>query len=342
MEMSPALWLPALLLLAQAPAPEPLTRDALLEALQGGRDTAQLADIVRQQGSAFFPSAEDEAALRAAGAPPALVKALKTGYRPVGPPVEQDDLLLLIRLQPPRERLQRLIESRGVAFATTPQVGAAILEAGGDSALVGLVALNKRAPAAPPPPQIPPLPPDAVPFTRISPYDAATPAGVCDLRIRVDQDVEIHLRGGEIAYLVKRGAEPVPADSTCSQPLPDAPVRMDVRKMRGRGRVALVQIPDATNHFTARLLVEDPARGQRPVPHPYQLAKVSPGMCPAGPLTLKVWPPAASPLRSPHSGVPFRWPPWSPACAAMSCCASIRRQPRSTWFRWTGPATRAA
>lgn len=261
----PLLSVLALLALPAPPArAQAVSRAELIAALKAGRDAQQLAAEAKQHGVDFFAGEEDEAALKAAGATPALLAELRSAYRPSGPPVSQSDLLLVLKLRPPRERLERLIESRGVDFAISPQAGAEIMAAGGDSALVGLIALNKRLPPEPPPPPapvIPPLPPNPVAFQRISPYDAAAPAGVCDLRVRVDQDVEFFLRGEEIAYEVRRGAPPVPADSSCNQPLPQATVRVAVRKVRGRGKVTLLQQPSEDNHFTTKLLVEDPGGG---------------------------------------------------------------------------------
>lgn len=254
---------PVLLLALLAPLamPQTFSRATLIEALQGGRDAAQLTEDVKQRGVDFYPNEEDEAALKQAGATPAFLASLKSSFRPAGPPISQTDLLLVLKLRPERKRLERLIEARGVDFTISPTVGSEILAAGGDSALVGLIALSKRLPPTPPAPVIPPLPPNPIPFQRISPYDAKATAGLCDLRVRVDQDVEFYLRGEEIAYGVKRGGLPVPADSSCSQPLPQAPVRLDMRKVRGRGKVTLLERPDAGNHYTARILVEDPGSG---------------------------------------------------------------------------------
>jgi hypothetical protein len=259
--MRPVVWL--MLLAALPGAAQVLTRASIEEALRGGRDAAQLAEEAAKRGVGFVVLADDEAALTAAGATPALLAALKSGYRPEGPPLTQSDLLMLLRLRPPQERLIRLIESRGVDFAMSKEVGAEILAAGGDSAVVGLIALNRKEvkPKEPPKPVAPPLPGDALSFQRISPYDAATPAGVCDLRVRVDHEVEFYLRGEEITADVRRGAAPVAVDCSCSQPLPGAAVIMDVRKMRGRGQVTLVEKPSADNFFRARIHVLDGAGG---------------------------------------------------------------------------------
>lgn len=259
MTLAPCLCL--LIVLAGTAASQSLTRDEVLEALKAGRGAELLAGEAKQRGVGFYPNAEDEAALRSAGAAPALLDALRNAYRPAGPPVSLDDIILLIKLQPPRQRLERLIESRGVDFDLTPQAGAGILAAGGDSALVGLLALNRRQPSPPPPPPVPPLPPNPVPFTRISPYDAAAPAGVCDLRLHVDHEVELLVRGEEIAYEIRRGAPPKPAESSCNQPLPAGASRIEVTRQRGRGKVTLLDRPSAGNHGTARILIADSAGG---------------------------------------------------------------------------------
>ncbi|HAX41945.1 MAG TPA: hypothetical protein PLF84_18225 [Bryobacteraceae bacterium] len=259
--MRAAVWL--MLLGALPGTAQVLTRASIEKALKGGRDAGQLAEEAAKRGVGFVMQADDEAALTAAGATPGLLAALKGGYRPEGPPLTQSDLLMVLRLRPPKERLSRLIESRGVEFAMSKEIGAEILAAGGDSSIVGLIALNRKEPPAPPEPEIvvPPLPGDAISFQRISPYDAATPAGVCDLRIRVDHEVEFYLRGEEITADVRRGAPPVAVDCNCSQPLPAAAVIMDVKKMRGRGQVTLIEKPSADNFFRARIHVLDGSGG---------------------------------------------------------------------------------
>lgn len=265
--------IPRLTLLVMLPAllaAQALSRSDLLEALKSGRAADQLVADVSQRGASFYPNPEDEAALAAAGATPALLSTVKGNYRPAGPPITQGDLLLLLRLRPPRQRLERLIESRGVAFAVTPQVGGEILAAGGDSALVGLIALHQRAPAAQPPPTpapppatqpTPALAPNAIPFQKVPPYDPAAPAGACDLRVRVDQATEFLFRGSSVTFEVKQGADPVDAGSSCTQPLPQAAVSMGASKLRGRGKVTLIQRPVAANIYAAKILVEDEAGG---------------------------------------------------------------------------------
>jgi hypothetical protein len=259
--MTPLAWLGLLMVLAGTASAQSLARDEVVEALKAGRGAEQLAGEAKQRGVGFYPNAEDEAALQAAGATPALLEALRSGYRPAGPPVSQDDIILLLKLRPPRQRLERLIESRGVDFDITPQTGAGILAAGGDSALVGLIALSRRQPPEPPPPPVPPLPPNPVPFTRISPYDAAAPAGVCDLSLHVDHEVELLVRGETIAYDIRRGAPPKLAGSSCNQPFPAGVSRIEVKKQRGRGKVTLLDRPTPGNHGTARILIEDSAGG---------------------------------------------------------------------------------
>ncbi len=242
------------------------SRSELLEALKSAPRAEELAAEVDRRGVSFFASPEDQAALKAAGAPPALLAAVERSFRPPGPPIAQADLVLLLRLGAPRQRLERLIEARGVAFAISPQAGAEILAAGGDSALVGLVALHQKTPSPPPQsttpaPPAPPPPANRIPFQRIPPYDPDLPSGLCDLRVRVDQTTEFLLRGPAVGFEVKQGADPLDAGSSCTQPLPAAAVALGASKLRGRGKVTVLEQPAPGNSYTARILVEDPAGG---------------------------------------------------------------------------------
>ena len=122
--------------------------------------------------------------------------------------------------------------------------------------------LNKRLLPELPPPPAPVIPP-LLPNRRVlceSPVRCSAPAGL-HLCVRVIRMSSSSARGEEIAYEVRRGAPPVPADSSCNQPLPQATVRVAVRKVRGRGKVTLLQQPSEDNHFTTKLLVEDPGGG---------------------------------------------------------------------------------
>ncbi len=164
---------------------KPISQQGLTEALRIGGLTAQeLIDIVRERGVAFQVTEQVEADLRAAGAAPALIDAVRASYRP--PPVEapppppavqlgplsKNEIATLLQVGTSAARIAQIVNQRGVSFPLTPAITSELPGIGADPALLGAIetawaksgaALTPPQPepaatpaATPPPPPAPP------------------------------------------------------------------------------------------------------------------------------------------------------------------------------------------
>jgi hypothetical protein len=94
--------------------------------------------------------------------------------------------------------------------------------------------------------------------------DAKIPRGKaeCEIRLMVDQQVEVSLHGDTIGVHTLTGADARDNGSECSAPLPGRVVdgfTMTVKKRHGE--VRLVAEPSARNDFTATIFIHDNAAG---------------------------------------------------------------------------------
>jgi hypothetical protein len=95
--------------------------------------------------------------------------------------------------------------------------------------------------------------------------NAKIPRGqaLCEIRLMVDQQVEVSLRGDLIGIHTLTGADARDNGSECSAPLPGRVVdgfTMAVKKKHGE--VRLVAEPSAHNDFTATIFIHDNAAGE--------------------------------------------------------------------------------
>jgi len=95
--------------------------------------------------------------------------------------------------------------------------------------------------------------------------DAKIPRGKaqCEIRLMVDQQVEVSLHGDTIGVHTLTGADARDNGSECSAPLPGRVVdgfTMTVKKRHGE--VRLVAEPSARNDFTATIFIHDNAAGE--------------------------------------------------------------------------------
>jgi hypothetical protein len=167
-----------LVMLASSPqhaqAKKPISKSGLLEAVRlNGLSTQELIERVRQRGVSFQLTSQDEADLREAGARPELIEAVRASYRPEGPPdagggkpigggrsnpgyrvptgapLSQNEVVTLLQSGVGSSRVEQMVETRGVDFALTPVITRKIKDAGGSTALIGMIA--ERATASPGP-----------------------------------------------------------------------------------------------------------------------------------------------------------------------------------------------
>lgn len=86
--------------------------------------------------------------------------------------------------------------------------------------------------------------------------------GRCEVRMWVDHQAELRIRGDRILVRTVEGARSYDEGSACSQPLPYNSMRdFRVRQIAGRNRVNLVQEPNRMNNYTALFSINDDQGG---------------------------------------------------------------------------------
>ncbi len=82
-------------------------------------------------------------------------------------------------------------------------------------------------------------------------------SGVLRWRGRVDGSDYIYLRGNRVDIRHLQAAPITNTNYDLSSPLPRTPVNVQLRRLRGRGRVQVIQQPSPQNAYTAGVLIED-------------------------------------------------------------------------------------
>jgi hypothetical protein len=87
--------------------------------------------------------------------------------------------------------------------------------------------------------------------------------GRCTIRVRIDDDSDVELRGDQIRIRVLRGGPGRDEGSECNAPLPTSANISDFRfrGREGRGNPRLVQEPNRGNYYVAVVNVQDPKGG---------------------------------------------------------------------------------
>jgi hypothetical protein len=98
---------------------------------------------------------------------------------------------------------------------------------------------------------------------RTNDYDERRSNGYCMVRLTVDDEVVVHIRGWRIAFETLRGRQAADQGTECSQPMPvgSALANFRFRGIDGRGNVELIEQPGSGNSYTARVRVSDPKGG---------------------------------------------------------------------------------
>lgn len=111
-------------------------------------------------------------------------------------------------------------------------------------------------------------------------YNERRDNGYCVVRLRVDDEVVIHIRGSRLAFETVRGREAYDEGSECSQPMPygSALANFRFRGVDGRGRVELAEAPDSGNRYTARVRIQDSKGGDEGYTFRVQWDNRNPGM----------------------------------------------------------------
>jgi hypothetical protein len=87
--------------------------------------------------------------------------------------------------------------------------------------------------------------------------------GRCRIRVRIDDDSDVELRGDQIRIRVLRGAPGRDEGSECNAPLPTSGTihNFRFRGISGRGSQRLMETPTDRNFYTAVVNVQDPRAG---------------------------------------------------------------------------------
>jgi hypothetical protein len=93
-------------------------------------------------------------------------------------------------------------------------------------------------------------------------WDPRALEGRCEVRMWVDHQAELRIRGDGIIVRTVEGARSYDEGSACSHPLPYNSIRdFQVRQTAGRNRVNLVQQPNRMNNYTALFSINDDQGG---------------------------------------------------------------------------------
>jgi len=98
---------------------------------------------------------------------------------------------------------------------------------------------------------------------RTGDYDANKMSGYCTIRVRVDSETIVHVRGEKVALETLAGRPSSDEGTECSQPLPggEGVANFKFRGVDGRGEQTLVEAPSADNSWTAKIRIRDSQGG---------------------------------------------------------------------------------
>jgi hypothetical protein len=87
--------------------------------------------------------------------------------------------------------------------------------------------------------------------------------GRCEIRVWVDDEVNIFLQGDQLTFETVRGLPAREAGAECTQPMPDGAALADFqfKGIDGRGQVELIQAPERRNGYRAWVRIRDPKGG---------------------------------------------------------------------------------
>jgi hypothetical protein len=151
----------------------PIKKKGLLDTLRTNVvPTNVLVQHIERRGVDFQMSSQDEQELRAAGARPEVIEAVRANYRPsststvsssnssssskstsanpssskaiTGPPLSENEILTLLQSGVPSARVESIVEARGVNFTINSRLAQEIKSAGGTNSLIGSISANLK------------------------------------------------------------------------------------------------------------------------------------------------------------------------------------------------------
>jgi hypothetical protein len=100
-------------------------------------------------------------------------------------------------------------------------------------------------------------------FRRAPEYMENRKSGILDLRLIVDGSIFVSVQRDHVRYEVKNGRPPKDDGTEMSQALPASILKkLEFEKKDGRGSVQILSKPEASNHYTLRLQIDDPKGGE--------------------------------------------------------------------------------
>jgi hypothetical protein len=93
-------------------------------------------------------------------------------------------------------------------------------------------------------------------------FDAALPAGNCTIRLRVEQEANIHIHHDQVRVESPKGKPARDEGSECSQYLPEGGiVSFQFHPLSGRGTVQLIDEPKPANSWKVWIRIRDKKAG---------------------------------------------------------------------------------
>jgi len=87
--------------------------------------------------------------------------------------------------------------------------------------------------------------------------------GQCDIRLQVDNEVDVSVHGDMVMIHTLAGRDPRDDGSECNAPLPDRNIEgFNFQVMDSRNEIRLVAAPSRRNNFTAVVHIRDSAGGE--------------------------------------------------------------------------------
>lgn len=224
-----------------APASKPAARSATASAPAPGRRPAEPAPSpsVQESPDQEIPVFRDDA-----------IAEFPTG------PVTPHEITAALVKQEDQGLLAATLGVRGVSFSYTPDLGRAWRAEGARAELLAAIATAKVT--------LPPIPDGfvAVPLARATDYNEQATKGRLDLRLHVDDTVEVRLQGGRVVWKTLKGQDGRALGSEFTQPFPMGPLRnLNVTKRDGRGQFVVLQQPADENDYEMMLRIYDPRGG---------------------------------------------------------------------------------
>ncbi|HWB82558.1 MAG TPA: hypothetical protein VG675_00315 [Bryobacteraceae bacterium] len=96
---------------------------------------------------------------------------------------------------------------------------------------------------------------------RMTRTDVPFGKGQCDIRLQVDGEVEVSVRGDSVVVRTISGRDATNDGSECNAPLPANPPGFNFEVIDRRGDIALAQPPSRRNNFTAVVRIRDSQGG---------------------------------------------------------------------------------